>query len=60
MHKTFIVAINSLSGGGKTAVTERLNENLDNVEALYFDDRDYDIDSGIIDICKWIDEGAAA
>lgn len=60
MHKTYIVAINALSGGGKTTVTQLLKENLDNVETLYFDDRDYDTDSGIVDICKWMNDGADA
>lgn len=60
MLKTYIVAINAISGGGKTTVTQRLKEDLGNVEALYFDDRDYDIDSGIVDICKWMEEGADA
>ena len=60
MHKTYIIAINAISGGGKTTVTQRLKENLGNVEAVYFDDRDYDTDSGIVDICKWMDEGADA
>jgi uridine kinase len=60
MHKTYIVAVNAISGGGKTTVTQYLKENLGNVEALYFDDRDYDRDSGIVDICKWMDEGADA
>lgn len=60
MHKTYIVAINAISGGGKTTVVQHLKENLGNAEALYFDDRDYDIDSGIVDICKWMEEGADA
>lgn len=60
MHKTYIVAVNALSGGGKTTVTQRLKENLDNVETLYFDDRNYDIDSDIVDICKWMNDGADA
>lgn len=58
MYKTYVIAINAISGGGKTTVTQHLKDNLHNAEALYFDDRDYDIDSGIIDICKWMDEGA--
>lgn len=29
-----------------------------NSKALFFDDRDYDVDSGITDLCKWFDEGA--
>lgn len=57
LYKTYVIAINAISGGGKTTVTQYLKDNLHNAEALYFDDREYDIDSGIIDICKWMDEG---
>jgi Uridine kinase len=32
MKKTFLIAINALSGGGKTTVTQRLKEMLDNVD----------------------------
>ncbi|HKM04876.1 MAG TPA: hypothetical protein VJZ04_09895 [Lachnospiraceae bacterium] len=58
MYKTYIIAVNAISGGGKTTVTQSLKNNLHNAEALYFDDRNYDINSGIVDICKWMDEGA--
>ncbi len=58
MNKTYVVAINAVSGGGKTTVTNHLKDNLVNSEALYFDDRDYATQSGIVDICKWMDEGA--
>ena len=56
--KAYIIAINAISGGGKTTITNNLKNQLPNAKALYFDDRNYDLDSGIDDICKWIDEGA--
>lgn len=58
--KAYIIAINAISGGGKTTITKKLKDQLPNAVALYFDDRNYDLDSGIDDICKWIDEGADA
>ncbi len=56
--KAFVVAINAISGGGKTTVTNEIQKRLPNTKALFFDDRNYDSDSGIEDICKWIVEGA--
>ena len=56
--KPFIVAINAISGGGKTTITRKLQEYLSNAKALYFDDRDYDSDSGIDDVRKWSEAGA--
>jgi len=56
--KPFILAINAISGGGKTATTRALQKRLLNARALYFDDRNYDSDSGIEDICKWVEAGA--
>ena len=56
--KPFIIAINATAGGGKTTTTRELQKRLPNAKALYFDDRDYDVDSGIIDIEKWIADGA--
>lgn len=56
--KTYIVAINAISGGGKTTITQALQKQLANSKALYFDDRNYDSDSGIDDICEWIKNGA--
>lgn len=58
--KPYVIAINAISGGGKTTITKSLENQLSNAKALYFDDRNYDLDSGIDDICKWIDEGADA
>lgn len=53
-EKAYIIAINAISGGGKTTITKKLKNQLPNAKALYFDDRSYDLDS------KWIDEGADA
>lgn len=58
MKETFIVAINAISGGGKTTITKELQKRLPDAKALYFDDRDYDSNSGIDDICEWVEEGA--
>lgn len=54
----FVVAINAISGGGKTTITREVQKKLPNSKALYFDDRNYDSDSGIEDICKWVEDGA--
>lgn len=58
--KTYIVAINAISGGGKTTITNALLNKLPNARALYFDDRNYASDSGIDDICEWVENGADA
>jgi len=56
--KCMIISIYSPSGGGKTTITRALAEKIPKSIALYFDDRDYDSDSGIMDIRQWYDEGA--
>lgn len=56
--KPFIFSVNSISGGGKTTITRELQKQLSNSKALYFDDRNYDSDSGINDIVEWIEAGA--
>jgi len=56
--KPFIFSVNALAGGGKTSTTRELENKLKNAKALYFDDRNYDSDSGIDDIVKWINDGA--
>ena len=56
--KSFIFAVNAIAGGGKTTTTRELQKRLPNAKALYFDDRNYDSDSGIDDIVKWINDGA--
>ena len=59
MHnKTKVIAIYSPSGGGKTTITNQLKTRIPNSSALYFDDRNYDVDSGINDLLKWYEEGA--
>lgn len=59
-NRTKVIAINAISGGGKTTITKELVKCYSNAEALYFDDRDYDLESGISDIGKWMSEGADA
>jgi len=56
--KPFIFSVNAIAGGGKTTTTRELQKRLPNAKALYFDDRNYDSDSGINDIVKWISDGA--
>ena len=56
--KPFIFAVNATSGGGKTTTTRELQKRLPNSRALYFDDRNYDSDSGIEDTGEWIEAGA--
>jgi len=56
--KPMVVAIASVSGGGKTTITRELQRSMPNTEALYFDDYDYDVASGILDLCQWVEDGA--
>ena len=56
--KPFIFSVNATAGGGKTTTTRALQKLLPNAKAIYFDDRNYDTDSGISNMGKWIDEGA--
>ena len=56
--KPFIFSVNALAGGGKTTTTKELQKQLPNAKALYFDDRNYDSDSGIYDIVEWMNNGA--
>lgn len=58
MNKPFIIAINAISGGGKTTIVNELSRTTPRSKSLFFDDRSYDSDSGINDICEWIEEGA--
>ena len=55
--KPFIFSVNALAGGGKTATTKELQKQLPNAKAIYFDDRNYDSDSGIDDIVEWMNNG---
>ena len=51
-----IVAITSVSGGGKTAVTRRLADTLGDAVAIYFDDYD-DTNIHPDDIQYWLKDG---
>ena len=55
--ESFIFSINAISGGGKTTITKEIQKKLPNWKALFFDDRNYDSDSGIHDTAQWIDDG---
>ncbi len=50
-----MITIASVSGGGKTAVTEELRKRLSTSEALYFDE--YDFEGAPDDLVKWVEEG---
>lgn len=51
-----VIGISAVSGGGKTALTRRLAELLQDSVALYFDD--YDESSVIPDFRTWFEDGA--
>ncbi|MEK4978159.1 hypothetical protein [Bacillus sp. FSL K6-6540] len=53
--KPKIIAIAAVSGGGKTTITSRLNQELNNSRAINFDD--YDVE-GPEDIIDWVERGA--
>lgn len=53
--KPLVIALSSVSGGGKTAVVSRLNNILQNSNAIYFDDYEF---AGPDDICDWVQRGA--
>jgi uridine kinase len=54
-NKPYIVSITGISGGGKTTVTNRLNELLPLSRAIFFDDYDFECPD---DICDWVERGA--
>ncbi|WP_459503176.1 nucleoside/nucleotide kinase family protein [Bacillus sp. C1] len=54
-QKTIIISISAVSGGGKTTVTKRLANRLNNSKVVHFDE--YDLE-GPNDICKWVEKGA--
>ena len=54
--KPMVVAINSVSGGGKTAAANALKVRLANSRVIYFDHYD-DVGKNIPDIPKWIEDG---
>ncbi|MFX3636862.1 MAG: hypothetical protein ACE3L7_02285 [Candidatus Pristimantibacillus sp.] len=51
----FVIAIASVSGGGKTTITTLLNDTLHNSKGLFFDEYDFE---GPEDIINWVDNGA--
>lgn len=53
--QTRVIAIASVSGGGKTTVVEKLKGRLPNAKALFFDD--YDLE-GPEDVMGWLNRGA--
>jgi len=53
----FIIGISAVSGGGKTAVTRRLTEDLSDAVALHFDDYD-DTNVHPDSYAVWFDSGA--
>ena len=55
--KTMVIAVNAVSGGGKTTITRELAGKLQNSRAIYFDDYK-DIDKNIPDINSWVENGA--
>lgn len=57
MNSTVIIGISAVSGGGKTAVTERLVEVLGDAVSLHFDDYD-DTNVHPGDIQRWFAAGA--
>lgn len=54
MKRPFVIAIASVSGGGKSTIVEKLNKELPNSKALYFDN--YDLE-GPEDIIDWLNRG---
>jgi len=55
IKRPIVIAIASISGGGKTTIVEKLNEELPNSEALYFDEYDLEGPENVID---WMNRGA--
>ena len=56
MERPFIIAISSVSGGGKTTITNNLCRQLNNAMALYFDE--YDFPKQPDNICEWVENGS--
>ncbi|MBQ6449243.1 hypothetical protein KGR20_22870 [Cytobacillus oceanisediminis] len=52
---THVIAIASVSGGGKTTISTQLTESLQSSKILYFDNYDFE---GPVDIIDWVDRGA--
>lgn len=51
-----VISIAAVSGGGKTATTLELGNQLNKTKALYFDD--YEFEQSPDDICDWVERGA--
>jgi uridine kinase len=56
-RKTMVIAVNAVSGGGKTTITRELTGRLQNAKAIYFDDYE-EIGQNISDITRWVEDGA--
>lgn len=54
IKRPIVIAIASISGGGKTTIVEKLNEGLPNSKALYFDEYDLEGPENVID---WLNRG---
>lgn len=50
---TQVIAINAVSGGGKSTTVDALLRRIPKAKALHFDDRDYASISGIDDLLQW-------
>ena len=57
MDSVVIIGISAVTGGGKTAVTLRLTEVLEDAVALHFDDYD-DTNVHPDDLQRWFADGA--
>jgi uridine kinase len=55
--KPTVIAVNAVSGGGKTAAANSLYKKLENSRVLHFDDYE-DTDKNIPDIAKWVEDGS--
>ncbi|KMM38446.1 hypothetical protein [Guptibacillus hwajinpoensis] len=55
MFKAKVISIASVSGGGKTTVTNELIKRINCSEALFFDE--YDFEGAPDDLVKWVDDG---
>lgn len=53
--KPFVIAVSSVSGGGKTTVVNKLSQELISSKVLFFDDYDFIQPDNI---CEWVDSGA--
>ncbi|WP_226577221.1 hypothetical protein [Halobacillus litoralis] len=55
MHRTKVITIASVSGGGKTTITKELQKRLSHSAALFFDD--YNFNGAPEDLMNWVEEG---